>query len=100
VIPAFFVCAPASVGRAHTTVHREVSAAEVSSVTNVGHDLSEQFQTLVEIHAAPGWLWSALVTAMVDGEWSVEQTRKKIAALGLRRGAGVGGGEGLEARGR
>ncbi len=47
-------------------------AAKVAAVTDVGHD---RFAELVEIHAAPEWLWSALVAAMVKGGWSVEQTR-------------------------
>jgi hypothetical protein len=51
----------ASVGRAkeRVTVQREVMAARVAAVTNVSHDLSGHFLTLVEIHAAPEWLWSA-----------------------------------------
>jgi hypothetical protein len=39
--------------------------------SHVGFDLSRDFKTLVEIHAAPEWLWSALVSAMVEGEWTV-----------------------------
>ncbi len=69
----------ASVGRARVTVQREVMAAKVAAVFNGEHDLSKQFLTLVEIHAAPEWLWSALVAAMVESEWSVEQTRKQVA---------------------
>jgi hypothetical protein len=51
-----------SVGRARGTVRDEVYAAEVAeAVSHVRHDLSDQFRTLVEIHAATPWLWSALV---------------------------------------
>ena len=30
------------------------------------NDLSGHFKSLVAIHAAPGWLWGALVEAMVE----------------------------------
>jgi ParB-like chromosome segregation protein Spo0J len=80
-----------SVGRARTSVQKEVYAAKVAEgVPDIGHAISGSFSQLVEIHAAPEWLWSALVSAMVEGEWSVEQTRKKIAALGLKKGVGAG----------
>ena len=53
----------ASVGRAQRTVANEVWAAEVAAVADVGN---ESFSQLVEIHAAPKWLWAALVNAMVE----------------------------------
>jgi hypothetical protein len=43
----------ASVGRAHTTVHREVCAARVAESADPNVGIS-QFMQLVEIHAAPG----------------------------------------------
>jgi uncharacterized protein YbjT (DUF2867 family) len=50
-----------SVGRARSTVHSEVYAAEVAeAVPDIGND---RFAQLVEIHAAPEWLWAALVAA-------------------------------------
>ena len=66
----------ASVGRERTTVLRETYAAEVASVCHVAHDLSDQFRALSEVHAAPRWLWSALVSAMVESKWTLEATRK------------------------
>jgi hypothetical protein len=48
-----------SVGRVRTTVQKEVEAARVAeAVTHMGHDLSDHFRTLVEIHAAPSCYWS------------------------------------------
>lgn len=33
---------------------------------------------LAEIHAAPPWLWSALVKQMIESEWTVQVTRDKV----------------------
>ena len=68
----------ASVGRAHKTVHDEVCAARVAADA---HARTDDFRTLVAIHAAPRWLWRALVAAMVEGKWTVEATRKEVARL-------------------
>ena len=32
---------------------------------------------LSEIHAAPPWLWSGLVKAMIEGGWTVATTRAR-----------------------
>ena len=49
-----------SVGRAKTSVHREIAAATVADAwSDIGPDPSSYFSQLVEIHAAPRWLWSA-----------------------------------------
>jgi hypothetical protein len=54
------------VGRARSTVHDEVYAAEVAeAVPDIRNSLSRHFAKLVEIHAAPAWLWPALVAAML-----------------------------------
>ena len=74
----------ASLGRAYRTVHSEVWAAEVvEAVSHVGNDLSGHFKTLVEIHAAPEWLWSALVAARVDDaiRRMVPEGQRKTKAL-------------------
>jgi hypothetical protein len=69
-----------SIGRARTSVSSEVLAARVAdAVTHVGHDLSSHFKALVEIHAAPRWLWPALVEKMVADSMTVEATRKRAA---------------------
>jgi hypothetical protein len=56
-----------SVGRPERSVRNEVHAAEVldtvpGEFADVG-ELSARFSQLVEIHAAPQWLWPALVKA-------------------------------------
>ncbi|MGO9420289.1 hypothetical protein [Roseiarcus sp.] len=52
----------ASVGRAHATVNREVMAARVAGAADFDIEI-DCFSQLVEIHAAPEWLWRALVAA-------------------------------------
>jgi hypothetical protein len=41
---------------------------------------------LAAIHAAPSWLWGALVAALIADDWTVEQARK--AAPGGHKGRG------------
>jgi hypothetical protein len=66
--------------QARTTVQNEVMAARVAqAVTNVGHDLSEHFVALREIHAAPDWLRPGLVGSLAEHGWTVEQTRTEVA---------------------
>ena len=49
---------------------------------HVAHtEVSECWRNLAEIHAAPEWLWSGLVKAMVDGGWTVATTRDKVGAV-------------------
>lgn len=38
-------------------------------------------RNLAEIHAAPKWLWSALVARMVADGWTVETTRKQVSGM-------------------
>ena len=60
------------VGRARTTVQDEVKAARVASaVTHVRHELPHRL--LAAIHAAPSWLWPALVAAAAADDWTVER---------------------------
>jgi hypothetical protein len=72
----------ASVGRPQQSVAREISAARVAeAVPHMGYDLSERVRHIAEIHAAPGWLWPALVAAMLGKGWNVEATRAAVARL-------------------
>lgn len=58
----------ASVGRVRTTVQDEVKAARVAeAVTDIRHDEKPRFAQLVEIHAAPRWIWPSLVAALGAG---------------------------------
>ena len=72
-----------SVGRVRRTVHDEVLAARVvDAVAHMRHDLSDYFRHLTEIHAAPRWLWSALVEKLVSSEgMSIEAVRRLVADL-------------------
>jgi ParB-like chromosome segregation protein Spo0J len=64
------------------SVRREVWAAKVASSSNhVVGSLSEQTRHLAEIHAAPEWLWPALVERLVAEGWTVETTRKHVERL-------------------
>lgn len=61
------------VGRARNTVGTEVRAARVAvTVPDIGHGTSHHI--LNEIHAAPFFLWPALVAAAAAEEW------RKLAA--------------------
>lgn len=55
--------------------------AEVFARANTDADLSDKTRHLAEIHAAPSWLWSALVARLIEKEWSVDVTRKAVKAL-------------------
>jgi len=67
-----------AVSRSQRTVANEICAARVqTAVADVGYkgDVSDRLSQLVEIHAAPDWLWPALVRAMVSGKWTMEHAR-------------------------
>ena len=71
-----------SVGRSKSRVQSEISAARVAEACpDVGTDPSSHFSQLVEIHAAPRWLWSALVGKMVADGMTVEATRTMVAEV-------------------
>lgn len=59
-----------------TLQHQWHAAAVYEAVPHVGHDLSERWRHLAEIHAGPEWLRPALVSALVANEWTVEAARK------------------------
>ena len=68
-----------------------------TAVPDIRHtDLSAHFSQLVAIHAAPAWLWPALLAALLAKGWTVEHTRGQVdrvksAAAGERPGCGKGG---------
>ena len=69
-------------GKDRSTLARKVMAWRVLAVCHVAHtEVSECWRNLAEIHAAPEWLWSGLVKAMVDGGWTVATTRDKVGAV-------------------
>ena len=51
-------------------------------LTHMRHeDARDSWRNLAEIHAAPQWLWSALVKAMLESGWTVQVTRDVESAL-------------------
>jgi hypothetical protein len=68
----------ADVGRNRATVSTEVLAAKVAEAcaTHVAQDLSDHFRSLTEIHAAPRWLWSALVSCMAETASAIHRAKR------------------------
>jgi hypothetical protein len=63
-------------GLPQRSVANEVCAARgADAVADIGYEISDRFSQLVEIHAAPPWLWPALVSAMPVKGWNVEAAR-------------------------
>jgi hypothetical protein len=72
----------AKAGRPLGNVDREIRAARVANTCrDIATNLADWFSPLVEIHAAPGWLWPALVAAMAAEKWTVARTREQIERL-------------------
>lgn len=44
-------------------------------------DARDSWRNLAEIHAAPRWLWAALVEKMIEDEWTVQVTREKVGKV-------------------
>ena len=70
-------------GQSKSQVDRFRSAAEVACPHLGTPDLADRWRHLAEIHAAPAWLWSALVEAMLPNKddpkgWTVEATQKQV----------------------
>lgn len=69
-------------GKKYTTLYDKVKAFRVLAVTHVrNEDARDSWRNLAEIHAAPHWLWSALVKQMIESGWTVQVTRDKTAAF-------------------
>jgi ParB/RepB/Spo0J family partition protein len=67
------------VGKARETLKDKLYAWEVFSVVHVHHDVStDSWRNMAAIHAAPEWLWPALVEKMVEDGWTVAATREKV----------------------
>ena len=71
------------VGKKRTTLQDKMYAYEVMrSVPDVRHkDLCDNWSQLTVIHAAPSWLWYALVQQMIEDSWTVAATREKVASF-------------------
>jgi hypothetical protein len=55
--------------------------AEAVSGGNVSPDVSGYFAHLSVIHAAPRWLWSALVEKLIADDLTVAVTKRLVAAF-------------------
>jgi hypothetical protein len=83
-----------ALGISHTGHIFQRQAAEV--VTHVTTDqkapseYSDKTRHLSEIHAAPRWLWPALVAGLVEDGWTVEDARRG-AGKRFRVGRHLGG---------
>jgi hypothetical protein len=71
-----------AVGKPRTSIQTKVSAARVASETHVSltDDVMDRWRHLAEIHAAPPWIWHALVDAMLS-------TKKKPGGKSCQPGA-------------
>jgi ParB-like chromosome segregation protein Spo0J len=71
-----------SIERAPSLVVRERQAAEVFTWVNGDAALlTDKAKQLAEIHAAPPWLWPALVTRLVAEGWNVDTARAQAGRL-------------------
>lgn len=71
-------------GKGKSEIDRRKSAAEVMrACPHVGTtaEKKECWRQIQEIHAAPQWIWSALVKQMIESSWTVAVTRDKVAAF-------------------
>ena len=48
---------------------------------SLANQVKDSWRNLAEIHAAPHWLWVALVKQMIESGWTVQVTRDKTAAF-------------------
>ena len=69
--------------KSRQTVAQQIWAAKVmKACKNIfTGDPSDHFISLSIIHAAPEWLWPALVTKMVAEGMTVDATRKMVAGV-------------------
>jgi protein gp37 len=69
----------AAAGKERTLLNRKVMAWRVLNVCHVTHDqIADDWRNLAELHAAPQWLWAALVKKMDAEFWTVSTTRDKV----------------------
>ena len=69
----------AAAGNERSTLARKVMAWRVLTVCHVAHDLiTDSRRNLAELHAAPQWLWQALVEKMTSEAWTVATTRERV----------------------
>ncbi len=61
----------AASGKVYRTLHTKTMAWKVMAVSDIGNDVAQAvWSSLAEIHAAPQWLWPALVEKMTSEAWT------------------------------
>jgi len=66
-------------GKNEKTLHTKLRAWRVLANLHVEiNQARDSWRNLAEIHAAPEWLWSALVKQMIESSWTVQLTRDKV----------------------
>lgn len=69
-------------GKARPTLQFKAQAFRVSHETQSDFSVvRDSWRNLAEIHAAPQWLWTALVKQMIESGWTVAVTRDKVSAF-------------------
>jgi len=68
-------------GISKSAVSQRQTAAEVSTYVDKPKGIADYWRHLCEIHAAPKWLWPALVAKLQAESWTVETTRKNVQSL-------------------
>jgi protein gp37 len=68
----------AASGKKYATVIDKAQAWEVLNSWDVPTDLPTDWMHYRYIHAAPSWLWGALVEKMTSEAWTVATTREKV----------------------
>jgi len=67
-------------GKAYDNLKVKARAFRVLAEGHVSHeDVRDSWRNLAEIHAAPEWLWGALVEEMVSDAWTVQKTRERVS---------------------
>jgi hypothetical protein len=65
-------------GKPRTSVQDRVKAARVVVVTGTRHDgVRQNWSGIGELHAAPQWLWKALIARLLDDDWNYETARRE-----------------------
>lgn len=66
-------------GKAYKALYNKTTAFRVAAVSHVGiGTVADSWRNLAEIHAAPEWLWGALVKQMIESGWTVQVTRDRV----------------------
>lgn len=69
-------------GKPYKALYNKLTAYRVAAVSHVGNEtFLDSWRNLAEIHAAPKWLWSAMVEKMIEDGWTVQTTREKVGKV-------------------